>query len=188
LFYIGIDNGLHGAIAVISDKKEIKMLENYTKDLNRLNKIVDTAWSFGYIKGAVIEKPIIPVLAGGKYSSSGTSTFNTFGHWEALLQINSIKYTCANPAIRHKDCWRKEFKFKSIKSADLKQESIKKCLELFPESENLIKKEKPVKGKNGRKQLLTDLYDDNKAESILLAEYCRRLHEKEIKNKELREK
>lgn len=158
------------------------MLENYTKDLNRLNEIIDNSWSFGCIKGAVIEKPIMPVLAGGKYSSSGTSTFNTFGHWEALLQINSIEYTCANPAIRHKDCWRKEFKFKSIKSVDLKQESIKKCLELFPESENWIKKEKPIKGKNGRKQVLTDLYDDNKAESLLLALYCKRLHEKEFNN------
>ena len=67
MYYIGIDNGITWSIAVISDKKEIKMLEN-TKDLNRLNKIVDTAWSFGYIKGAVIEKPIMPVLAGGKHS------------------------------------------------------------------------------------------------------------------------
>lgn len=173
--YIGIDNGLHGTIAVISKDKKIHLLKEYTKDLYKLNDIVNSCYSWGDIC-AVIEKPIMPMLSGGKYSSSGTSTFNTFGHWEALLQVNNIRYTAVNPAIRHKDCWRKEFRFKSIKSADLKNESIKLCLKIFPNAEKWIKRDKPIKGKNGRKQVLTDLYNDNKAEALLLAELCRRLH------------
>lgn len=185
MYYIGIDNGLHGALASIDDNKKVLMVQEFSdKDLLNINinlsmLMFDSLNQNKQPCVAVLEKPI---MGGNRDGYALGSMFRVYGIWEALLKINGINFTDANPAIRHKTCWRKAFNFKSLTRVDLKQESIKKCLKLFPESENLIKREKPIKGKNGRKQVLTDLYDDNKAESILLAEYCRRLHEKEFNN------
>jgi hypothetical protein len=182
VFYIGIDNGLHGAVACIDNNKKVLMVQDFTdKDLLHINiklsiLMFDSLNINKQACVAVLEKPI---MGGNRDGYALGSMFRVYGIWEALLRINGINFTDANPAIRHKTCWRKEFNFKSIMSADLKQESIKKCLELFPDSESLIKRDRVIKGKNGRKQLLTDVYNDNKAEAVLLAEYCRRINNKE---------
>lgn len=173
MYYIGIDNGLHGALAMISENKKIETVYGYTKDLFTTGVLLSSLIKEYDNINAVLEKPI---MGGNRDGYALGSMFRVYGQWETLLKINNIPFIDANPAIRHKDCWRKEFKFKSIKSVDLKNESIKICLDLFPDAGKWIKREKPIKGKNGRKEVLTDFYDDNKAESILLAEFCRRMN------------
>jgi len=167
-YYIGIDNGAEGAIAVMnSNMKIIDVLKYPRENLKVLNDFLKP-----YIKNsfAVLERPFL----GGKKNKGNEVTYEIFGTHKMNLQALEIPFVLAEPRINMKNCWRQQFNFESKESKDLKKESISMVNLLFDgRADKWLRKQK----KNTKSRVEYTKPDDNIAEALLLAEYGRRIQE-----------
>jgi len=172
--YIGIDPGKKGFIAVLSvydfDKPDwnfypIPTIQGKIVDVVELNKIFKKIKTNTEIEcHAVIEK------VHAIFGSSAKATFDfgyTAGLLEAMLVAHSIPYTLVTPKEWQKEMWggvpniKKPSKSGKRQVNDTKAMSEIAAKRLFPEID-MRRTERSSKN------------DDNKIDSILMAEYCRR--------------
>lgn len=167
--YIGIDVGSKGFISMQKDGKwtHFSIADN---DLYQLSQIMQEARYLNENIACVIEdvKPI--------FGSSAKSTFSfgfNKGYLIGLLAANNIPYTLVAPKEWQKNIWTNadmvvtykavvvKGKQQTKKEVNTKQTSINACKRLFP-TLDLRKSDRSKK------------IDDNKVDSILMAEYARR--------------
>ena len=167
-FYIGIDNGSEGAIAIMnSNMKIVDVLKYPRQNLQALHAFLKP-----YSKNvfAVLERPFL----GGKKNKGNEITFEIFGTHKMNLQALGIPFVLAEPRTNMKNCWRKQFNFESKESKDLKKESISMVNSLFDgQADKYLRQQK----KNIKSRVEYKKPDDNIAEALLLAEYGRRMKE-----------
>lgn len=149
MYYIGIDPGQTGAMAVITPTQEIWIYDfkdpAYAQCLMNLSPVSDTA-------RAVIEKV-------GSMKGWGTSTTFKFGtaYGQALgmLTLAGVAFDMATPAR-----WQKEvYDYLPGKSVDKKAFSLERARRMFPQA---------------AQKYLARKSDHNRADALLIAEYCRR--------------
>lgn len=169
--FIGIDPGVQGFITAMFPNGKFEFYsidENDDLDLNRILKsIKERSWQVT----AVLED--VHAL----FAASAKSTFN-FGEIKGILKgllvANEIPYTLVQPKTWQNEIWNNQdmiVSFKTInkndgseqkrKVVDTKSTSINAARRLFP-SIDLRKNERCKK------------IDDNKVDSLLMAEYARR--------------
>lgn len=159
--FVGIDPGNKGAITILLDGGPIiyKMPEEHNRE-----NLCDIMREIGLIPGdkkVVIEKQIIMPMSGKKpcprcralipymYNQKGiATTFRNYGVLLGMMMLLQIPFEEVDGTI-----WKKYFKLSKLG----KEGSIKLAKQLFPSLSLEIGE------------------DDNKAESILLAEYGRRV-------------
>lgn len=149
-YFIGIDPGSKGAIAILNELKEVKLLEDIPflktekcMDINGFSDLLND-----YIleeHHCILEKcQYTPAIKG-----SGAFTFGkTVGYTECALIMLKASHELVRPQI-----WKKEF---SLISKE-KEGSIEVAKRMFP-----TVADKLLKTKDGR------------AEALLIAEFCRR--------------
>ena len=153
MIYIGIDPGMKGAWATIASKGDIEVMTfahyDFAEDMNLIKE--------GWIDGS--EKGIFCVLE-KVHSMPGQGVASTFkfgegyGYVKGVLEANYIPYQEISP-----QTWKKEF---HLIGKD-KKASIEVCKKLFPKV-NLKATER------------SRVEHDGMAESLLLAEYARRIY------------
>lgn len=168
--YIGIDPGMQGFITAMFPNGKFEFYsidENDDLELNRIFKsIKERSWQVT----AVLED--VHAL----YQAAAKSTFN-FGEIKGILKglliANEIPYTLVQPKTWQNEIWINQdmiVSYKSIiraekeikqKVVDTKSTSINAARRLFPQID-LRKNERCKK------------IDDNKVDSLLMAEYARR--------------
>ena len=147
--YIGIDPGKTGAIAIIYPGK-IKIIdfENFVK-----TNIFDTNYHpLRSVINAVIEKVSSSPQQG---VCSAFSFGQNYGFWQGILYALDISYELISP-----QKWQKEI-FDSKKEDDRKEMSRQMARRLFPQLNEHLKRKK----------------DHNRADALLIAEYCRRKYQ-----------
>lgn len=149
-YFIGIDPGSKGAIAILDSKGTPVLLEDipYTKT----EKVMDLI-SLRDLISSYITKSHHCVLEKCKYTpaikGSGAFTFGkTIGYTEAFLIMLGVSHELVLPAV-----WKKNF---SLLKQD-KAASIEVAKRMFPSVAGKLLKTK-----------------DGRAEALLIAEYCRR--------------
>jgi hypothetical protein len=171
-FFIGIDNGVNGAISVIDEKLNIIKVIKYPR--YNLYSLYSFLYPYRGLSGitsssfGVLEKPFI---AHNKLNATAIS-HECFGTHKMNLEALRISYRLADPRINVKNCWRREFNFNSNRTDELKKESIDMVNLIFDGRayDYLCQRKKNIKSREEY-----TLPDDNIAESLLLAEYARRL-------------
>ena len=154
MFFLGIDPGSSGAIAVIDSERNPVVYwdmpyANKELDYWRLSEILNEVKSMGTVQCVIELCQYTPAIKG-----SGAFTFGkTVGATEATLAFSGIPYELIRP-----QKWKKEM---SLLKAD-KSASIALAKKMFPD-----KAKDFLKSKDGR------------AEAFLIAEYCRRTFVKE---------
>ena len=131
MFFIGIDNGCLGAIAIINEDMDIINVLKYP----RYNLLLMREFLLPYrqrigIKNdcyAVLERPFLSYNKG----SGNEITYEVFGTHRMNLECLKIPYELAEPRTHFKTSWRKEFNFKSKHTKELKAESIEMVDLLF---------------------------------------------------------
>ena len=128
--YIGIDNGIFGAIAVIENKQIIKLITmpiitgSNNKNEYDIQKIYDFLLKYSKNSMLIIEKAhAMPVIGVVQAFSFG----KLYGIMLGLAIALKIPYT-----IVHAKTWQKEM-FKDISSKNTKQASIQIATRLYPE-------------------------------------------------------
>lgn len=169
--YIGIDPGIAGFITAIFPNGTYEFYsidENDDLDLHRiLHSIKERSW----MVTAVIED------VHSIFGSSAKSTFN-FGEIKGVLKglliANEIPYTLVQPKAWQSEIWNNQdmiFTQKTIKRADGKEQK-RKVVETKPTSINAARRLFP--NIDLRKNERCKKVDDNKVDSLLMAEYARR--------------
>ena len=167
--YIGIDVGSEGFIsAQYNGQWQHYAIEDY--DLYQLSEIF---WRFrdAYVNIACV---IEDVHALGKSAAKSTFSFGfNKGYLVGLLAANKIPYSLVSPSVWQKEMWDNSdmvVSFKDVvrkdkvirqKVVNTKQTSMNACKRLFP----MIDQRKSERAKKP---------NDNKVDSILMAEYARR--------------
>lgn len=150
--YIGIDPGMSGAMALMSIKGTIEVWDfEQGECLQRLKDLGQGRAAGEFEVKAVLEK----AHSMPKQGVSTTFKFGTnYGTWIGRLEACGIPFDLITPAK-----WKKEMFDSMVRSADLKAMSLDRARRLFPQMANR----------------LTRKMDHNRAEALLLAEYCRRI-------------
>ena len=150
VYFIAIDPGAKGAVAILNEKSEVILLEDipYVKS----EKVVDL-FDFSEMLKAYIQAEHHCILEKCQYTpaikGSGAFTFGkTIGYTEAFLIQSGISHELVKPQL-----WKKEY---SLLGKD-KTASLEVARRLY-----LNVASKLLKTKDGR------------AEALLIAEYCRR--------------
>lgn len=104
-YYVGIDNGKHGAIAVITDKR--KIVEVFKYDVKNVLLPYERLMKYK-ISHAFIEMPI--VVHGLAHQ---TAPFETIGRHKKTLDILRIPYTEGSPLSTAKDNWKYQLGLKA---------------------------------------------------------------------------
>lgn len=146
--YAGIDPGEHGAIAMLGSI----MGEVQIYDFDDANGLVSMK-AFAKDMRVVIEK----VGAMPKQGVASTFKFGTnFGIWIGRLEALGIVFDFATP-----QKWQKAVFDSAVrKGMDRKRLSLDRARRLFPQAGDLL----------ARKM------DHNRADALLMAEYCRRIY------------
>ena len=155
MIYIGIDPGMTGGISVIEDNN-IQPIESREMPLTADKKAIDVNQVFEIMP---ISQPCFCIIEQllampGQNVKATTSSAINYGKLLAVLELMGIPYQEVHP-----NKWKKEFQL--IKKS--KYGSAGVASKLFPTEEFLT----------GRGRLM-----DGKAESLLLAEYARRIYKK----------
>lgn len=169
--YIGVDPGVAGFITAIFPNGTYEFYsidENDDLDLHRIFKsIKERSW----LVTAVIED------VHSIFGSSAKSTFN-FGEIKGILKgllvANEIPYTLVQPKTWQQEIWNNQdmiFTQKTIKKSD-GTEQRRKVVETKPTSINAARRLFP--NIDLRKNARCKKVDDNKVDSLLMAEYARR--------------
>ncbi len=149
--YIGIDPGQTGAMALIWPGDAVMIIDyDDPCGVGELRSLWD---SHEYEVVACIEKvhsmPKQGVVSSFKFGTN-------FGIWQGRLEILQIPYDFVTP-----QKWQKEM-FDSMTKTDRKTMSLDRARRLFPET---APKYLPLKKHH------------NRAEALLIAEYCRRINQ-----------
>lgn len=151
--YIGIDPGKTGAMAIIGEDVSPVLTDFAEREkvlkFFRLDSRDCLDW---FSATAVVEK------ANAHPGQGVVSTFSfgtNYGIWLGQLELASVPYDIITPA-----AWKKEIFDGMKRSGDLKADSLDRARRLFPECGGKLRFKK----------------DHNRAEALLLAEYCRRMH------------
>ena len=152
MIWIGIDPGQTGSMAVISEQTMVWDFED-GECVRMLGAIADQSISalasdYPQVR-AVLEKvhsmPKQGVVSSFKFGMN-------FGIWQGRLEMCGIPYDFATP-----QKWQKVI-FDSMTKGDRKAMSLDRARRLFPDLRDRLKRKK----------------DHNRAEALLIAEYCRR--------------
>lgn len=144
MIYIGIDPGTSGALAMISEGREAKVLSWDSEDYKNALAAISVANEHAI---ACLEK----VSAMPKQGVTGMFNFGkNYGHIIGLLEANGIPYELVTP-----QKWQREF------SVTDKNSSIEVCKRLFP-AVSLRKNQRCKKDNDGM------------SDALLMAEYARR--------------
>ena len=167
MYFVGIDNGFQGAIAVIDDSLKINNILKYPRDnIKVIYDFLNPYAIYGHVF-AVIEKPFRNPQIGME------KTFQIFGQYEMAFKSLGIKFETAEPRLNMRDSWRKEFNFKSKDTKSLKHESVEMCNMLFDgRSDVWLRQQK----KNIKSRVEYTLPDDNISDALLLALYAQRIY------------
>jgi len=153
--YIGIDNGMKGAIALLATGKVIVYpmpILGKEVDCTRFLKLIETLSFDGGNVHSTIEHPTCMP----KQSTQSTLTYGVHcGVIRGILEAVGIPYTLVRP----RD-WQKEM-LKGVKGENTKQKSVKAAKRLFP-GVSLLPTEKCRKDSDGM------------SDALLMAEYGRR--------------
>ena len=170
MVYVGIDPGQQGAVTLICDKTttpvviyDMPLLPQKGIDGKELhNLFFSIKRDYKYIFCILEKAQAMP----GQGSVGGFNYGVGYGKILAALEVNQIPFQEVHPMR-----WKKEFGITSkrgkaepkLSTADKKQLSLSAVTKLFPEKSYLFHTE--------RGKLL-----DGRVESLLLAEYARRIH------------
>lgn len=171
MYFIGIDNGCNGAISVIDDKLNIIKVMKYPRCnlLSMRDFLLPYRQTANKTCFAALERPF---LSYNKHKGNEI-TYEVFGTHKMNLECLKIPYELAEPRIKMKNCWRKEFNFISTQTADIKLESIRMCNLIFDgKSDKYLRQQK--RNIKNREELTNP--DDNIAEALLLAVYAQRVY------------
>ena len=147
-YYIGIDPGATGAIAIISGDIQIIDCPPTVAEMAGILRLYE-----GYETKAIIEK-VSPF-----YKSSAKSAFTFGGNffaWQAILACFQIPYDFVTPRK-----WQKVMFDSAKKLDDTKQQSFERATRIFPNLD--------IELKTPRGRIL-----DGRCDALLLAEYLRR--------------
>lgn len=169
--YIGIDPGVSGFITAIFPNGKFEFYsidENDDLDLHRVLKSVkERSWQVT----AVLED------VHAIFGSSAKSTF-AFGEIKGILKglliANEIPYTLVQPKTWQSEIWNNQdmiVSYKTIKKSD-GTEQKRKVVDTKPTSINAARRLFP--NIDLRKNERCKKIDDNKTDSLLMAEYARR--------------
>ena len=167
--FIGIDNGKSGAIAIISGNK-VKDVLSYPVD----NPVLIYKFLKKYKNACLtaIEESFMSTMFAGATANG----YECQGRYLMCLDLLNMKYVKASPRVKG---WRYKLGFTSKGRQNLKQESIQVCLDTFKNASDFIQYEKSIVKEH--KRIKTIAYNDNIADSILLAEYAKKLYNGDIK-------
>ena len=145
-YYMGIDPGKSGALAVIGEDRQIWSMAPFDRA------------AFLRIMAEFTERDIVCCLehVAAMPGQGVTSTFSfgeNFGWLQGALEAMEISYQLVRPRV-----WKKDFSLN-----DSKQKSTEACRRLFPDVGNRLRLTE-----TSRKD------DDGLAEALLMAEYARR--------------
>ena len=149
-YFIGIDPGSKGAVAILDSKGDVVLLEDIP--FLKTEKCMDILAFSDLINDYILEEHHC-VLEKCQYTpaikGSGAFTFGkTIGYTECALLLLKVSHELVRPQL-----WKKEF---SLLNKE-KQGSIEVAKRLFPSMTDKLLKTK-----------------DGRAEALLIAEYCRR--------------
>lgn len=147
-YFVGIDPGKDGAIAVISELGEVRIChfeEGYKEALAKLACDADLRFVYCYME-RVHSMP----RDGGK---SAFAFGQNYGYIQGLLDAYNIPYNTVPPQV-----WKKAFSL-----GNNKEDSIKTAHQLFPKVDL-------------RRTERCKTMHDGKAEALLIAEYAYRKH------------
>lgn len=146
MFYMGIDPGKSGAIALIAEQRQILELKPFSKD--------DYKQIMKFYGGHETVCCLEHVAAmPGQGVTSMFSFGENFGWIQGMLEANDVGYQLVRPRV-----WKKDYSLN-----DSKQQSTEACRRLFPDVGNRLHRTD-----GSRKD------DDGLAEALLMAEYARR--------------
>lgn len=167
--FLGIDNGKSGAIAVIKGDTVIDVLpypvDNPCMIFHFLQKYKEASL-------AAIEESFMSTAFAGATANG----YECQGRYLMCLDLLNMKYVKASPRVKG---WRYKLGFQAKGRQNLKKESVDVCLERFKNATDYIRYEKNCI--ENHKRVKTFAYNDNIADSILLAQYAQKLHNGEIK-------
>lgn len=148
-YYIGIDIGKNGAVAVINEVSSVELLQDMPILAEQIDlTAIETTINLYPEAKIIMERcQYTPIMNGSK---SCFSFGNTYGSTVGLLTGLKRHFELVRPQV-----WKKVF---NLTSKD-KEFSIATARKLFPDVISKL-----LKSKDGR------------AEALLLAEYCRRIY------------
>ena len=151
-YYIGIDPGKHGAIAILNEDGSLWRLIDMPNNIGK--EVYDFLYdSIEFAEGAAIVAFIEQAQAMPKQGIKGAFVYGKgYGEIIAVLKILKIAFQEI-----HSLSWKREFKLLKKDKID----SVKVAEQLFPDVY--------VSFRSDRGRLL-----DGRAEAMLIAEYCRR--------------
>jgi len=151
MIYIGIDPGQTGAMATITDNGGVAVYDFQDGDtIIWFQAHIFNAYERGNCVAVVEKAMVMPkqgIVSGFKFGVN-------FGTWVGRLETVGIPFDYVTPAK-----WKKAM-FDSMPKGDQKSMSLDRARRLFPNMAEYLKRKK----------------DHNRAEALLLAEYCRRTH------------
>ena len=160
----GIDIGSHGCLSIIdSVTLTVESVKLYIEE--DIASIYDVLSRYKNNLIVCIETP--ETFSPGVQAIKSLAV--TFGVYIAYLELLNIPYVKVSPCKNRKNYWKKEFNLDKDKN-----KSIQAVLDIMPQVDKFIKKEKPIKPRGGRKLELVDIYDDNVAEAFLIALFLKR--------------
>lgn len=152
VWHIGIDPGVFGAMAVISDLSMEVFDFDDSKGLAFLRSIADGYHRGEYDVQVMIEK--VSSMSGQGVSSTFKFGAN-FGQWIGRLEVLAIPYDLVTPGK-----WKKVMFDSAAKDENKKEFSRQRAIRVFPNMVGRLSKKK----------------DHNRAEALLIAEYSRRIY------------
>lgn len=157
--YIGIDPGIHGAMALLNSKSGPLVFDfDDGQTLTTLHDLYLSSWGHDYV--ALLER----VHSLPKQGMSSTFKFATnFGQWIGRLEALGIPFDFVLPKTWQKEMFgampKKTMKRQGKMVVDTKTMSLERARVLFPDLREKLKLKK----------------HDGRADALLVAEYCRRM-------------
>lgn len=152
-FYIGIDPGQSGAIAIINESSDVIELEDYPGDEISCAKLISNIMVDLNLeaKTVTLKAAIEKVHAMPKQGVTSMFKFGTnFGIWRGMIAMAGIPFILVPPRT-----WQKGV----INKAQDKKPALAAAARMFPEAE--------LYGPRGGGK-------DGRADALLIADYCRR--------------
>ena len=147
MVYVGIDPGQTGAVAVITPKLEVLMLEDFPGNEVSSANLIREIILYHDVSGVALEK----VHSMPKQGVASTFKFGTnFGMWRGILAALELPFLLPTP-----QAWQKGV----IAKAQDKKPAVAAAARLFPAAE--------LHGPRGGKK-------DGRADSLLIAYWCKR--------------
>lgn len=144
-YFIGIDPGVTGAIAVLT-KNKIEAVFDYPRDNPR--KLLEIYRSINTPDTVAVMEQIISLPGAHRQE-----LYKSFFWQDFCMNHTGIEYTTVYP-----NTWKKEFSLTKSKGKD---DAYNLCFQIFDEAGEYLK---------------TKTNHHNRAEALLLADFCRRMN------------